>query len=159
MAPPAEDDHKPEAVPAPAVEAPPAPSLRIRPNATRITLMAGKPEKLVVSVTRRGFAADVSVGIAKLPLGVTAKSVTLPAGSTEATLELVAAANSANADDALDAVVVATAKGLSAESPLKIVVNARPGLTIVQAPTAVTLKGGQTQSLTVRIDRAPARGL
>jgi hypothetical protein len=87
------------------------PAMRLQVDAGDRNLPKGGEQKLTVTLTRNpAFAGDVTLSLDKLPAGVTADPVTLPAGQNRIDLTLKATAEAAPAEVA-DIVIKATAAG------------------------------------------------
>src|SRR5262249_27541590 len=99
------------------------PALRLQP-VQAVALEAGQSRRVAVQLVRQNLTGPVELSLKGLPAGVTAKPVTVAAGSNAAELELTADAAAAGAGLA-KVRLVATAGDVQAEGELAITVRVK----------------------------------
>jgi hypothetical protein len=133
----------------------PAASISISLSANAVSLTPGGTATVTVTLTRsNGFDEIVSVNVVGLPNGVTAATLTLPAGQPSGTLTLVATASAVPGTTAL--VVRATAPVVNpATATLSLVIQPPPaGFSLSASPNTLTLQQGTTGNATITIARS-----
>ncbi|MFI4941790.1 MAG: hypothetical protein ACHP85_00910 [Burkholderiales bacterium] len=106
---------------------PPTGGFSLSANPTDLLIERGKSATTTVTVTRSApFTGAVTVGLSSPPTGITAPSVTVPAGATTAMLTISAAATALHGKPMVG--VLGTATGVSsAGTPLRITVGRETG--------------------------------
>jgi hypothetical protein len=109
-----------EKAPAPKPEAPPKPALALR-VLQAVAVAPGSAVTVDCPVERAGAEGPITLSVANLPDGVTARPVTVPAGASSGTLEIEAAASAT--PRVRSAVVTASGGGATATDALVVRVS------------------------------------
>jgi hypothetical protein len=129
------------------------PTLALSLGATKVTVVQGKTGTLQVMTTTGGsYSGMVTLGVAGLPVGVTAtwtggSFTRTTAGSTASTLTLKATTGAAVASTVFR--ITATGDGVTAQAADTVQVAAAPAITVALSPTQISMKSNATQVVTV----------
>ncbi|WP_161884371.1 Ig-like domain-containing protein [Deinococcus alpinitundrae] len=153
----------PVVIPDPIVDPVPQADFNFTLTPAVVSLQADGTAELSATVQRSGsFTGAVTLTLLNPPAGLNAAAVTLPAGTTNAKLNLQASSASVPGDDTLT--FVADAGNLHKTVQVKVKVSAAPvpvgqaALTLVATPESLKLKAGQPTSLTVKVTRSNFTG-
>jgi serine/threonine protein kinase len=122
-----------------------------------LSLVPGEKQQLRVTIERQRLDGDVSCSFEGLPDGVKAEPVVVPAGKSEATLDLAAA------DDAPTKKVTATLKAkcqnIETSVPVEVAILSAPLASLRLSPIAPrTLKAGEIVTVLLHVERRNCKG-
>jgi len=148
---------KEKPAPEPAEEAPPPPKPIRLAELSPVTLDPGQRAAVAFEVERNGNEGAIQVAIEKLPDGMAAEPVEIPAGESTGRLELAASEKLGDAEFKATLNVTAKVGDLEAEQPLQFTVN-KVNLPSFQPVDEIILQPGATKVVDLAITRDEFQG-